>query len=181
MRSRWAAALFLACGLSCSREDAAAPAPALPAEKVETAFSRAFEPDKFREKYSPHFTRVAGGGGRSGVKITPPDHTFKDFTLRGPVGEEKIGEIVAALKTELLELARSTGAQIVREPGAMTPERLGSLPYGTLKDQYSGGLQGFHFAYRQAAVEGAVDVLAGSGAVDGKKEWMLIVSVHEAR
>lgn len=181
MRSAWPAVLLLSCGLSCSKEDAAPPVPTPPAVKAETALYRAFEPDKFRDKYASFFTRVAGSGGRSGVTITPPGHTFKDFTLRGPIDEGKIGEIVAALKTELLELVRTSGSQIVQEPKAMTPERLGALPYGTFKDEYPAGLQGFHFAYRQTGGEGAVDVLAGSGAVDGKKEWKVVVSVHEAR
>ena len=149
-------------------------------EAAETKLYQSFEGDRLREKYSSRFEHAAGGGGRSNVHITPPGHVFKDFNVRGKISEDHLEQVLKDLRAELSALAKAGGVEVTQEPKEGVQDRLNVLPYAMFKDEYSGGLRGFHFAYRQGVVAGAVDVLAGCTTGGGGKEWMLVCSVHEA-
>ena len=165
---------------SCSREEGTPPAALSPKQAAESKLYQSFDIGNLKGKYSPRFERVAGEGGRSNVKITPPDHQFKDFSLKGKISGEQLKQLLSDLRTDLLDLAKAGGVEVVQKPRDMVPDRLNGLPYALFNGEYAGILQGFYFTYRQGTVTGAVDVIAGCTAGDREREWMLVCSVHEA-
>ena len=166
--------------LSCSREEEKSTSAPTSKTAPESKLYQGLEGDLLRDQYSSRFERVAGGGVRSNVKITPPDHLFKDFSVRGRISEDRLQQLLKDLKADLLGRAKAGGVEVTQEPRAMMQDRLSGLPYAMFKGEYAGNLQGFYFTYRQGAVAGAVDVLAGCTSGGIEKEWMLMCSVHEA-
>jgi hypothetical protein len=143
-----------------------------------------FDPDKLRAKYGKAFVdsgKPYQTGSRRDLLVTPPGDVFTEFHLMGEIPEKQVKEILADLKTELIELAHKSKVKFVQEPSDKVLERplvifafLSGVAWLDLKS-----VRGYYFTYQEGKFQGAVEIIAACTDPGNPKQWSIYGTVHE--
>ncbi len=159
-----------------------------PDEAAKAAHSklyREFKTESLLSACRVHFDQVDGHGmvggiGDAGFTTGESPDTYKLFSAEGTISQDKLKQLLAALKADLHEWAKASGAEKVGEPS----DKIGDRPISVMRamslarPMQPGTVCGFYITYSDGNVVGAIDVMAmlNSGASD---HWLLICAVHE--
>jgi hypothetical protein len=151
----------------------------------ESALYKLFDPETMAKEHEKDLGGVAsrGTGSRTGIKVTPPGHIFKDGHLQGRLSGEQVKTILASLQAEMVKLAERSKVRIVGKP----KDTILDLPISYLRVVFGGlgwvniaSLQGSYFAYSEGNIEGTVQVIAANMDRDDPERWTISWAVHEA-
>jgi hypothetical protein len=140
-----------------------------------------FDP-KLTTASKPYFARIDGKGS-IGTHIQfgdSPDIYNTICDVQGTISNEKLKQLLTALKADLHNRAKASGLEKVGEP----TDKLADRPISVLSALYRArrimplSVHGFYLTYTDGKVVGAIDVGAAldSDAID---HWVVACAVHE--
>jgi hypothetical protein len=155
-------------------------------EPAHSKLYREFDPKSLLTACQAYFARVDGHGALgtagSGASLQfgeSPD-CFILFKAEGMISKDKLKQLLAALKTDLHNMAKGSGVEKVGEPSEKVEDRPISVLRAMCSEQLimPGSARGFYLTYRDGKVVGAIDVIAllDSSALD---RWQVACAVHE--
>jgi hypothetical protein len=149
-----------------------------------SALYDSFDPDKLLAKHGKAFAdsgKPRLSGVRRNLLVTPPGDFFTEFHVGGEIPEKQVKEILAALKTDLTDLARASKVAFVQEPSDKLIERplvifafLTGAGWLDLKS-----VRGSYFTYQAGKIQGAVEIIAACTDPANPKQYTIFCAIHE--
>ena len=135
-----------------------------------------FDPSKFREKYSPKFSRVSNA---SDFSARASGDIFKSVEIQGDISKEQFQKVFESVQAELFNLAKSSPVTIDGQPNSAIKGRPEWLFKMYFSDAKPDSLHGSHFTYSQGPIQGAVEILTQALGEEYNFGWKMVVVLHE--